>query len=105
MIQAKLHQMIQAKLCQNQVTPATICNDSFKFIDTLASEGKASIRQLIVTLTFERSIDAFPIFQLIDVSVPDEKNCAVYSKWLQTGTTLSSSQPLSMTALSSWLSS
>ena len=41
-------------------------------IDTLASEGaKKSIRQLIVTLTFERSIDLFPIFQLIDVSVSE----------------------------------
>ena len=34
--------MIQAKLHQNQVTPATICNDSFKLIDTLASEGVTS---------------------------------------------------------------
>jgi hypothetical protein len=49
-------------------------------IDTLASErAKASIRQLIVTLTFERSIESFPIFQLIDVSVPDENNlCSVF---------------------------
>jgi len=30
---------------------------------------------------------------------------AVYSKWLRTGTTLPSSQPLSMMVLSSWLSS
>jgi len=44
------------------------------------SEGAiASIRQLIVTLTFERSIEAFPIFQLIEVSVPDENNlCSVF---------------------------
>ena len=41
-IQAKLRRMIQAKLRQNQVTPATIRNDSFKLIDTLASEGAAS---------------------------------------------------------------
>jgi hypothetical protein len=72
--------MIQAKLRRNQVTPATIRNDSFKLIDTLTSEGaKASIRQLIVTLTFERSINSFPIFQLIDVSVPNENNlCSVF---------------------------
>jgi hypothetical protein len=31
--------------------------------------------------------------------------CAVYSKWLSAGTTLSSIQPLLTTALSSWLSS
>ena len=34
--------MIQAKLRRNQVTPATTCNDSFKLIDTLASEGVTS---------------------------------------------------------------
>jgi len=40
---------------------------------------KASIRQLIVGLTFERSIEAFPIFQLIDVSIPDEYySCSVF---------------------------
>jgi hypothetical protein len=45
-IQVKFCLMIQAKLHQNQVTPATIRNDSFKLIDMLASEGaKASIRQ------------------------------------------------------------
>ena len=38
-IQAKLHQVIQAQL--HQVTPVTIHNDSFKLIDTLASEGAA----------------------------------------------------------------
>jgi hypothetical protein len=76
----KLRQMIQAKLRRNQVTPATIRNDSFKLIDMLASEGaKASIRQSIVTLTFEQSIKLFPIFQLIDVSVPNENNsCSVF---------------------------
>jgi hypothetical protein len=32
-----------------------------------------------MTLTFERSIEAFPIFQLIDVSVPDENDsCRVF---------------------------
>ena len=40
---------------------------------------KASIRQLIVALTFERSIEVFPIFQLIDVSIPDENYpCSVF---------------------------
>ena len=40
---------------------------------------KASIQQLIVALTFERSIEAFPIFQLIDVSVLDENDsCSVF---------------------------
>jgi hypothetical protein len=39
----------------------------------------ASIRQLIVALTFEQSIKAFPIFQLIDVSVPDKNDlCSVF---------------------------
>jgi hypothetical protein len=38
-IQAKLCQVLQAQL--HQVTPATIRNDSFKLIDTLASEGVA----------------------------------------------------------------
>ncbi len=39
----------------------------------------ASIRQLIVALTFERSIKALPIFQLIDVSVPDKNDsCSVF---------------------------
>ncbi len=37
MIQVKFHWVIQKKL--HQVTPATIRNDSFKLIDTLASEG------------------------------------------------------------------
>ena len=41
-IQANLRRMIQAKLRRNQVTPATIRNDSFKLIDTLASEGVTS---------------------------------------------------------------
>jgi len=50
-IQAKLRRVIQAKLHPgihlatqaqlHQVSPATICNDSFKLIDTLASEGAA----------------------------------------------------------------
>jgi len=32
-----------------------------------------------MTLTFERSIEAFPIFQLIDVSIPDENDsCIVF---------------------------
>jgi hypothetical protein len=32
-----------------------------------------------MTLTFERSIEAFPIFQLIDVSVPDKNDsCSVF---------------------------
>jgi hypothetical protein len=46
----------------------------------LASGGaNASNRQLIVMLTFKRYIEAFPIFQLIDVSVPDENNsCSVF---------------------------
>jgi len=35
---------------------------------------KASIWQFIVALTFERSIEAFPIFQLIDVSILDEND-------------------------------
>jgi hypothetical protein len=69
-IQVKFRRMIQAKLRRNQVTPATIRNDSFKLIDTSAEGAKASIRQLIVT---------FPIFQMIDVSVPDENNsCSVF---------------------------
>jgi hypothetical protein len=39
----------------------------------------ASIRQLIVALTFDRSIEALPIFQLIDVSVPDKNDsCSVF---------------------------
>ena len=39
----------------------------------------ASIRQLIVVLTFERSIKALPIFQLIDVSVPNKTDsCSVF---------------------------
>ncbi len=38
-IQVKLRRVIQEKL--HQVTSATICNDSFKLIDTLASEGAA----------------------------------------------------------------
>jgi hypothetical protein len=43
---------------------------------------KASIQQLIVALTFERSIEAFPIFQLIDVSVLDENDsCSVFQKF------------------------
>ena len=37
----KFHQVIQAKLRQNQVTPATFRNNSFTLIDTLASEGAA----------------------------------------------------------------
>jgi hypothetical protein len=41
-IQAKFRRMIQAKLCRNQVTPATICNYSFKLIDMLACEGATS---------------------------------------------------------------
>jgi hypothetical protein len=40
-IQVKFHRVIQAKLHRNQVTPATICNDSFELIDMLASEGAA----------------------------------------------------------------
>ena len=40
-IQVKFRQMIQAKLRQNQVTPATICNNSFKLIDT----GMALVNQ------------------------------------------------------------
>jgi hypothetical protein len=40
---------------------------------------KASIPQLIVALTFEQSLEAFPIFQLIDVSVPNENDsCSVF---------------------------
>jgi hypothetical protein len=39
----------------------------------------ASIRQLIVALTFERSIKALPIFQLIDVSVHNKNDsCSVF---------------------------
>jgi hypothetical protein len=35
--------------------------------------------QIPTTLTFERSIKVFPIFQLIDVSVPDENDsCSVF---------------------------
>ena len=60
-------------------------------IDRIIKNKMPSIFQLIVG--FERSIEAFPLFR------------AVYSKWLRTSTTLSSSQPLSMTAFSSWLSS
>jgi len=46
-IQVKLRQIIQVKFCQviqeklHQVTSATICNNSSKLIDTLASEGVA----------------------------------------------------------------
>jgi len=46
-IEAKLHLTIQVKFRRviqailHQVTPATIRNDSFKLIDTLASEGGA----------------------------------------------------------------
>jgi hypothetical protein len=39
MIQVKFCRVIQATL--HQVTPATICNNSFKLNDTLASEGVA----------------------------------------------------------------
>ena len=40
---------------------------------------KASMWQFIVALTFEQSIEAFPIFQLIDVSIPDENDsCSVF---------------------------
>jgi hypothetical protein len=42
-----------------------------EFYSSKSEGAKASIRQLIVTLIFEQSIEAFPIFQLIDVSVPD----------------------------------
>ena len=62
--------MIQAKLHQNQVTPATIHNDSFKLIDTMASEGvtsssegvkrSVSKRWLIVENTLPRSEGAQP---------------------------------------------
>jgi hypothetical protein len=39
----------------------------------------ASIRQLIAALTFERSIETQPIFQLIDVSVPNKSDsCSVF---------------------------
>ena len=39
----------------------------------------ASIRQLIVELIFERSIEALPIFQLIDVSLPNKNDsCSVF---------------------------
>jgi hypothetical protein len=50
-----------------------------EFYSSKSEGAKASTRQLIVTLTFERTIEAFPIFQLIDVSVPDENNpCSVF---------------------------
>jgi len=42
-----------------------------EFYSSKSEGARASIRQLIVTLTFERCIKAFPIFQFIDVSVPD----------------------------------
>ena len=47
----------------------------------------------------------FPSFSWLMCLFPMKMIHAVYSKWLRTGTTLSSSQPLSMMALSSWLSS
>ncbi len=43
----------------------------------------ASIWQLIVVLTFEQSIEAFPIFQLIDVSVPNKNDsCSVFQMFV-----------------------
>ena len=44
--------------------------------------ASAFTAELIVALTFERSIEAFPIFQLIDVSVLDENDsCSVFQKF------------------------
>jgi hypothetical protein len=58
-----------------------------------------------MTLLFERSIEALPIFQLIDVSVPDANDsCRVFQMVAHRHNTIIES-PLSMMALSSWLSS